>query len=206
MELAEMTLEEAAKAAAGNWRQFDCFSWDRANEPDADAWTIIYTHHRDSGLLDQSNAQAIEAALEPFLGRDVVAESHRHYFVGWIDGFSIRVFRHRRITKAFQKYHELAVRMANYPVLDDTDYSSREYEATVENIADAAWRLKSEYELPEVWEANVYGWFCDNDDSAIENCDDRGGYPTEDQLRAAFDGLGFQQLELVCHRLRRDKR
>ena len=38
--------------------------------------------------------------------------------------------------------------MANYCILDEEDYSNREYEATVENIADAAWRLNDDFELP----------------------------------------------------------
>ena len=63
----EMTLEDAAKEAAGNWQSWTCFVWDRErdlNEPDN--WAIIYTHNRDSGLLDQSNADAIAEAMEPF--------------------------------------------------------------------------------------------------------------------------------------------
>jgi hypothetical protein len=39
----------------------------------------------------------------------------------------------------------------------------------------------------------VYGWLSDHDCSAIENRDDRGGYPSEDQLRAAFEALGYEQ-------------
>ena len=30
-----------------------------------------------------------------------------------------------------------------------SDYSAREYEATIRNISDAAWRLKRQYDLPE---------------------------------------------------------
>ena len=64
--LAQLDIEQAAKEAAGNWRSFDCFSWDRAAElNDADDWTIVYTHHRDSGLVDQSNAEAIRKVLQP---------------------------------------------------------------------------------------------------------------------------------------------
>jgi hypothetical protein len=195
MNMGEMDLETAAKAAAGNWREFDCFAWHRRPD-DADKWAIIYTRNRDSGLLDQSNANAIEEALTPFT-RDVVAEHHTHWAVGWVDGFSIRVFRHGRITRAFRKWHELAVRLTEYPVLDDTDYCSREYEATLENLGDAAWKLKHEYDLPENWRGAVYDWFTNYDCSAIENADDRGGYPTEDQLRTAFAALNYPQLELV---------
>lgn len=139
MQLGEMDLETAAKQTAGNWKQFECFVWDRERDlEDADNWCIVYSHHRDSGLLDQSNADAIEEAMQPFTeGRnpDVVAEHHHHWAVGWIDGLSIRVYRRGKITKAFGAYHELAQRLTDYPVLDEEDYSRREYEATLEKPA-----------------------------------------------------------------------
>jgi hypothetical protein len=192
-----MDVEAAAKAAVGNWRDFESFAWHRARDLlRPDDWTIVYTHHRDSGLIDQSNAAAIEEAMEPFLkgnDPDVVAEHHTHWAVGWIDGYSIRVFKRGRITKAFKTYHELAQRMASYPLLDESDLCERETEATIENIADAAWRLKRQYALPTHWTGEVYDWFGDNDYSAIESSDDRGGYPTEEQLRAAFEALGYEQ-------------
>lgn len=201
MNLGELTLEDAAKAAAGNWKKFECFAWHRVRElHDSDNWTVIYTHHRDSGLLDQSNAAAIEAELDTFTtgsNPDVVAEHHHHWAVGWIDGYSIRVYRRGRITRAFRKYHKLAQRLAAYPVLDEEDYSRREHEDTISNLADSAWRLRNEYGLPEGWETMVYDWFRQHDYSAIENRDDHGGYPAESQLRAAFDALGFPQAA-VC--------
>lgn len=92
--LGTLDLEDAAKKAAGNWQHFDSFFWFRDSElEDADQWAIIYTHHRDSGLLDQSNASVIEKALEPFTedeDPDVVMENHSHWAVGHVDGFSIR--------------------------------------------------------------------------------------------------------------------
>lgn len=195
--LGELDLKTAAKEAAGNWRRFDCFAWDRARElARPETWAIVYTHHRDSGLLDQSNAAAIKKALEPFMQGDkpdVVAEHHRHWAVGWIDGYSIRVFRRGRISNAFRTYHQLVERMANYPVLGDEDYSRREFEATLDNITDSAWRLKREFALPQNWEAEVYSWLSDHDCSAIENRDDQGGYPEQSQLEEAFAGLGFQR-------------
>jgi len=197
MPLGELDLEAAARAAAGNWRHFECFAWHRRHDmPDADNWCIVYTHHRDSGLLDQSNAAAIESVLQRFTERDnpdVVAEHHHHWAVGWVDGFSIRVYRRGRIARAFRAYHELARRLADYPVLDEQDYSCREYEATLENLPHAAWRLKNEYDLPEGWEEATYRWLADNDCAAIESHDDQGGYPSEDQLRAAFEALGYGQ-------------
>ncbi len=193
--LGELDLEAAAKEAAGNWRKFTCFCWFRDKDlDDADQWAVLYTHHRDSGLLDQSNAVAIAEALEPFTDTDdpdVIAERHSHWSVGWIDGYAIRVYRDGEITDAFRRWHELAERKGDYPVLDEEDYSRREYEATLENIADAAWQLKHEYDLPEGWQPDVFSWLWDHLQRAVENRDDQGGYPSEDELRAAFEGLGY---------------
>lgn len=191
----ELTLDQAAQQAAGNWQKFDSFCWYRRDEIyDPEHWGIFYTSHRDSGLLDQSNAATIRAAMTPFsegLDPDVVFESHNHWAVGHIDGFSVRVFRSGEITEAFKKYHELMEQMADYPVLDEEDYSNREFEATFENLTDAALRLQNEYELPAGWEDEVYDWLSNYNCGAIENVDDQGGYPDEDELREAFEALGY---------------
>jgi hypothetical protein len=143
--LGEMELEDAAKKAAGNWQTFQSFCWHRACDVDsAKDWAIVYSHHRDSGLLDQSNSAAIAEALEPFCecsDPDVIPEYHHHWAVGWIDGFAIRVFCHGEITEAFRTYHEITQRLAACPVLDEGDYSRREYESTLENIESYGWRL-----------------------------------------------------------------
>ena len=102
--------------------------------------------------------------MEPFTETDdpdVVMESHGHWAVGHVDGF-IRVFRDGEITEAFKAYHELSEQLADYPILDEEDYSERELEATLENINDAAWRVKDEYKLPEGWESEVYSWLSDH--------------------------------------------
>jgi hypothetical protein len=195
--IGEMTLEEAASQAADNWKRCSCFCWDRLREiDDPDAWAIVYTHHRDSGLLDQSNAAAMADALTSLSeseNPDVVFERHAHWAVGHVDGFSIRVNRDGEITEAFRTYHGLMEQLAGYPVLDEADYSSREYDAALENIEDAAWRLKSTYDLTDGWEAEVYEWLSAHRPSAVENKDDRGAYPSEHDLLDAFNGLGYVQ-------------
>lgn len=194
-----MDLEEAAKSASGNWMRFPSFVWWRAKDiEDSEQHAILYTHHRDSGLLDQSNAAVIAKALEPFTegdDPDVTFESHNHWAVGHIDGFAMRVFRDGEITEAFKIYHELQERMDNYPVLSDEDYSEREYEATLENIGLSAHRLKHDYDLPDEWESAVFSWFWDNNQSAVENTSDQGGWPSEDDLEEAFAALGYPEVE-----------
>lgn len=195
--LGELGLEEAAKQASGNWRGFKSFAWHRATDlDDGENWAILYTHNRDSGLLDVSNAAAIAKALEPFTegdDPDVVGEQHDHWACGWIDGFSIRVFRTRsgEITEAFKVYHALTARMTDYPVLDESDYSEREYEAALENIGLSAWRLKRDFALPDGWESSVFDWLWQHRDHALENVDDQGGWPEEDDIVAAFVALGY---------------
>ena len=200
MNLSNLDLEAAAQAAVGNWKTFEYHAWYRADDlTDADNWCVVFTHHRDSGLLDQSNAVAIKAALDTFTkgkNPDLAAEHHDHWMCGWMEGFSIRVFKRGRITTAFRRWHELAQRLDRCSVLNEQDYSRREYEATLQNLPDAAWRLRQEYDLPEGWEPVVYDWLAGNDDDAVENRDDRGGYPSEEQLRAAFGALGYGQATL----------
>ena len=198
--LGEISLEDAADKAAGNWQRFNSFIWFRDREvEDADQWAILYTHNRDSGLLDQSNAKVISKAMAPFIegdDADVVIESHSHWAVGHIDGFSIRVFdSNGEITPAFKVYHELAEAMDAYPILDESDYSERELEATLENVEDAAWRLKNEFDLPEGWVWQVYDWLSENRSGEVDNADDQGGYPSEAAMREAFDALNFNPNE-----------
>ena len=174
--IGEMTLEHAAREAAGNWRSWTCFVWDREREiDDTESWSVIYTHNRDSGLLAQSNAAAIADVLMAFSeteNPDVVFESHAHCAVGHVDGFSMRVYRDDAITDAFHVYHGLMERLEAYPVLDDSDYGRREYQAALENIEDVAWRFKSTYDLHDGWEAEVYEWLSAHRPGAVENKDD----------------------------------
>jgi hypothetical protein len=195
----ELDLKEAAKELIGNWMQFDCFSWGRSNEvEDAEQFCIVYTNNRDSGLLDQSNAAAIQEAMKPFLDQepcDVMEEHHNHWACGWADGYAIRVYRDGKITDGFRTWHNLQSRLNEYPLLDEEKYSSREYEATLENITDAAWRVGRDYDLPEGWESNVFSWLWDHECSEVENTDDSGGYPSEESIRRAFDALGYERTE-----------
>jgi hypothetical protein len=198
--LGTLPLEDAAEQAAGNWQRFNSFVWFRDRDlEDADQWAIIYTHNRDSGLLDQSNAAVIAKAMTSYIegdDPDVVMESHSHWAVGHVDGFSLRVFDgNGEITEAFCKYHELSAALYDYPILDESDYSERELEATLENIADAAWRLKNEFNLPEGWVWQVYDWLSENRSGEVENRDDQGGYPSEEAMREAFEALNFEPVE-----------
>jgi hypothetical protein len=194
-------VEAAAEQMVGNWQAFDSFVWFRGYDlEDADRWMLWYTSHRDAGLLAQSNETAINERLKPFSegdDPDVVFESHSHWAVGHVDGFSIRVFRNDgTIADAFREFCEIKEALENYPVLDEADYSNREYEATLENYRGEMWRLRQE--LPEGWESEVYSWFSDHGhDRCIENTDDQGGYAPEEKIIEALKDLGLLPTAVV---------
>jgi hypothetical protein len=176
-------LKDLAEHAAGNHHRFECFAW--WDEPDdSDDWTIVYTHNRDSGILDQSNAAAIEEEMKPFIeDGTAVPQRHNHFLCGWIDGYALRVFdANDQITPAFQKWVELNERMEDYPVLDDDDLNRREHEDAIESIQ---WLCPSDSicGLPDDWEEEVSSWMWDH------NIGD--GYISEEDVRRAFEEFGW---------------
>ncbi len=175
-------VRSAAKALAGNWRDFDSFAWHRGFELE------------DAGLLEQSNEAAINKRLGPFTegdDPDLVFESHGHWAVGHVDGFSVRVYKaDGTITPAFEEFCQIKAELEAYLVLNESDYSEREYEATLENYREEMWRLRDE--LPEGWEAQVYSYFSDNGhEEFIENRDDRGGWAPRAKIVEALAALGL---------------
>jgi hypothetical protein len=194
-------VEEAGKALAGNWRDFDCFAWHRAYDlEDADRWTVWYTSSRDSELLEQSNEKVFNDRLRPFSegdDPDVVFERHSHWAVGHLDGFSIRVFRaDGSITPAFEEFCGIKDALEGYPVLDSEDYGEMELQATLDNYRSEMWR--EEKTLPEGWESEVYSWFSDHClDEFIENRDDRGGWAPRERIVEALQAIGLTPTVVV---------
>lgn len=135
MTLNRETIEETAKELAGNHRKFQCFAWFDRPEDDEN-WALVYTHNRDSSHLEQSNANVIAEALSPFPD-DAIPEDHNHWACGWVAGFRLRVFNpDGSITKAFEVYAGLLEKLEDYPVLDEEDWSRREYEDYQESWSD----------------------------------------------------------------------
>lgn len=192
---------EMAKALAGNWLKFESFSyWGRPDEvSDAPGdWALVYINSRDSRLLEETNAEAIREAMAPYLddekhGVCLFTHEANHWAVGWIGGYAIRVYQpvseesevqegqERELTPVFLKWCELQEQLHNYPVLDEEAYSAAEYEATLKNITEEGRNLVRD-DAPEDWAALCWRWFWDNDQGAIENRDDQGGYPSSAEM------------------------
>ena len=181
---------EKGKEGRGNWEKFDSFAWHDRPE-DADEFAIVYTLNRDSRLIDQSNAEVIQKEMNPFVGEgDCFEEHHTDWACGWMDGYAIRCFKKgtEEPTEAWLKYCSLMADLEEYPVLDDEDHSNKEYEATIDWISENGYRYVAS-EVDNGWEDRVYKWLWDNNQIAIENTDDQGGTPTDEEIIEALKAL-----------------
>jgi len=89
-----------------------------------DGWAIgPVGQHRDSDVLDVSNMAAALAGMGGE-GEDVEVLRFRHWACGWVEEISFRMD-----SEAAEIAHVLAMSLEDYPVLDDEDYSEREFEA-----------------------------------------------------------------------------
>lgn len=156
---------KAAEVAAGNWQSWDSYVW-FAEPDDGDKWAQWIIRHRDADCLVESNAAAIREALEPFAtdhmdagyanysgpggedgDPDVSIENASHWAVGWVESVCVRVYgADGEVTAAFRAAHDLAKRLYIYPVLDEEDFSRREWESGAEwanqagpNVFGRAW-------------------------------------------------------------------
>jgi len=178
-------INEFADAFRGNWKKFKNFSW--SDKPEITTggsgnWGIMHTVSRDSGILEESNAEAIQKIMKPFIDEeeDATEEHFNHWAHGWVDGIAIKVNatvmrkgKHGMYTKAFVTLWEKIVEpLQDYPILDEEDYSKREYEAALEYIVqnkplgvskEAQRELKGKGQTGRGWVADVYDWLFDNE-------------------------------------------
>lgn len=152
---------------------------------------------RDSTLLESSNADVLLRELKKSSVPEDQWEVHSlgHWAVGWVEHLSFRVFTEAMTpTECALFLIEWGEKLDRYPIADEDDYNDKETDATLDNIREAGRRFVKKG-VPEDWPDAVYSWFADHNDRAIENRDDQGGYPNDDEIRAALDALGFLDKE-----------
>ena len=175
---------------AGNWQGDEHFEW-RGRPADAERWTMCHIRHRDSGLSAQSNAAQIEQALAKF-SDDVLFQRFDHWQFGWVDAVVVRVFDpDDQHAEAYAVLCDLLLRLKDRPVLDETDYSNRVYEATTENIREAV-RVHPQVmidRLPGDFPALMFDWLWNHNDRAVQNMDDQGGHPNDEQVAECVGAL-----------------
>ena len=90
--------------------------------PDRQDWLVApIGRNRDSGILAESN---FDAFLDAMGGESETLEIHRfgHWGCGWFEIVLVHPDREDEVD-------EIEGALADYPVLDDSDYSEREWEA-----------------------------------------------------------------------------
>lgn len=104
--------------------------------------------HRDSDHFENSNYEAAKAILEEAAQADeaeweakgldpdeeppVVDARASHFAVGWVENLMV----HQQATHAVAALEDIESRLEDYPVLDDDDLSTREYEDIIQSYGD----------------------------------------------------------------------
>lgn len=185
--LLSMSHEEFIKAVLKRPSDFGYFG---DNEEMFVTWSLgPVIRHRDSDILEQSNADALEKCLNeehPELSEDWSITQCSHWCVGWCDHFSFRVVNPDGSLSDIAKFYlDWERKLDDYPVADEDDYSEREYEAACELIQYLAEGMGLKEDLPEGWVGEVYS-----------NLDDpRPEYIDEENLDRVLTDLGFKEEE-----------
>lgn len=106
--------------------------WERADNyigKDYSEYYVLYAHHRDSNILDESNYQALRKIFIELSG--VIEVTSHHWGVGWVEFIGI----HQDEKDTIELGNDYLDRIDDYPVLDDEDLSNREFELA-ENMAE----------------------------------------------------------------------
>jgi len=98
-------------------------------DEDRQGWLIVpVSRTRDSGILSNSNFETAEKMLDDIDSERESFETHSfgHWGPGW---FEIMIVAPN--SRAASIAAEIGDALENYPVLNDEDYSRREYEGTI---------------------------------------------------------------------------
>lgn len=149
---------------------------------------------RDSGLIDQSNRDALVAHLRKdyaALRKDWRVTTCDHWGFGWVEHLSFRALnKDGSPTAIFRVLKSWFNALSDYPVADTNDLSKREYDAACERIKEVGYRHVRDG-APDTWVEEVFSWLWDNNQEALENIDEHGPCPTVEDVRDALRDLGY---------------
>ncbi len=147
-------------------------------------WYVAGIKTRDAKILEESN---YEMTLQESGGEsdNVEVQGFGHSVCGHYDLILVKPDTNQ--AKILERILET---LENYPVLDESNYSEREYLQTIENISfDLPNEINEGLDSTEVSNA-VYGWLCDND-YELESMDDSGAFPKTESIDEACRALGY---------------
>ena len=198
--IGEMTLEDAATQAAGNWKRFGCFVWDRDARPRRPRRLGHHLHpqpgqpparpeqrrrHRQGHGALHRGRRPRRGDGEPFAtGRSATWTASHPGLPGRRDHRRLPDLpRPRRAARRLPDPRRRGLRRAG--VCGDAREHRRRRLAAEGRVRPAR----------GLGGRRVLAGSRDHRQRAVENRDDQGGYPEEDDLRAAFEALGYERLE-----------
>lgn len=92
-----------------------------------DDYYILYSHNRDSNLIEESNYETIKESLKNDKINFIEIVSS-HFLVGWIEQIGI----HEDDLIGIEKANDILVSLEGYPIFDEEDFSKRQYEKALE--------------------------------------------------------------------------
>ena len=164
-----------------------------------DNWVFFTLDNRDSDILAQSNADAIVAELEQWKGQDVIFGTASHWGFGWVDFAFVRPYdEHGHLTLAMLSLAEMHCALSEYPILDEEDFSRREYERQLESIREELlWCIDDDLASVD-WERQVFGviWDSHLQYDVFDEDYNLTGPATKVGLQACLD-LGYIKCDLL---------
>lgn len=174
--------------------------WERADNyagEDLTGYYVVYSHNRDSTRLKESNWDTLIKQFKDNPRFEI--HLFNHWLCGWvecimIDGSKMTIEDYNEILKIIND-------LEDYPVLDEEDYSNREYESTLENmdnelsyalsdLESEGLRLKDSMDSKDICK-KVFRWLWDNDQQQLEDIDDSGGFPSKDSIKNALKAINI---------------
>lgn len=163
--------------------------WESASNymgPDYSDYYVIFGHHRDSDMLQESNYDTILELLKPY---DIEVISFGSWLVGWTE--DIMIHEDNLTTEARNTIQSIYEDLEGYPVLDESDYSSREYDYALTVIDDMCTAQYLDLDnLPDDWKEQVFSSMWDNDCYIQED-----SWPEEQTFIDALKQLNFYDWE-----------
>ena len=168
----------------------------RGDLPIGKTWALgPVIRHRDSSLLEECNADALEAALRqrPEFKELWDVTRARHWAVGWVEHLSYQVVGSDAAPTAL---HEFLVawseKLEDYPLADEGLYYARLFQAQIESIQNEGYRSTADG-VPEDWAQQVYTYLSDEGGGALEHPD---GYVDASDIIPSLRALGFYDFDL----------
>lgn len=125
-------------------------------------WMSTFSMTRDSDLLETSNFDSITADMEERFPDDVMIERSGHWAVGWIDTLRVRVYDDdNEFTEAILAAYGYWQALQDYPVIDEEDYSNREYEEAMDMLEQAL-PSNMKDDLPKDYIEEIWRWLSDS--------------------------------------------